>query len=107
MGINKKIYITVFIVLILSVGMVYFIFTKKTTSNVDLEQCLKYKQIATEDVKKGEAKYYHFGFAPLHEEKLVKLLTEKKVKIINKNCIAIPELMYYNEEVLKQLHINK
>jgi hypothetical protein len=106
MNIKKK-YITVFILLILSIGMVYFIFTKETTNSVDLDKCLKYKRIATEDVKKGVAKYYHFGFAPLHEDKLVKMLTEKKIKIINKNCIAIPELMCYNEEVLKQLHVNK
>ena len=58
MNIKKK-YITVFILLILSIGMVYFIFTKETTNSVDLDKCLKYKRIATEDVKKGVAKYYH------------------------------------------------
>lgn len=103
---KKKIYIAVFVLLILSTGMGYFIYAKKT-SNVDSEQCLKNKQIAMEDVKNGVAKYYHFGFVPLHDEKLIKILTEKKVKIINKNCVVIPELMCYNQEVFKELHINK
>lgn len=69
------------------------------------EQCLKNKQIAMEDVKNGGAKYYHFGFSPLTDKELIKKLTDKKVKIINKNCVIIPELMCYNEAVFKELHI--
>ncbi|WP_426476703.1 hypothetical protein ACP3T3_15400 [Chryseobacterium sp. CBSDS_008] len=65
---------------------------------------LKVKRIATNDYIKKKMKYYHFGTLPLSERNKA-LLTKNNIQIINKNCIAIPELMYYNKIILEKTHI--
>ncbi len=49
-------------------------------------------------------KYYHFGLLPL-SEKTKKLLAKNNIKIINKNCIVISELAYYNKIILEKTHV--
>ncbi|WPO90915.1 hypothetical protein [Chryseobacterium sp. HR92] len=62
------------------------------------------KKVAVNDYIKKKMKYYHFGILPLSEKNKA-ILTKNNIKIINKNCIAIPELMYYNKIILEKTHI--
>ncbi|MDP9958610.1 hypothetical protein [Chryseobacterium lathyri] len=65
---------------------------------------LNMKKIATNDYSKKRMKYYHFGTLPLSENNKA-LLAKNNIRIINKNCVAIPELMYYNKIILEKTHI--
>ncbi|MDR6404894.1 MULTISPECIES: hypothetical protein [Chryseobacterium] len=65
---------------------------------------LSIKKIATDDYIKNKMKYYHFGALPLSEKNKA-ILAKNNIKIINKNCVAIPELMYYNKIIMEKTHI--
>jgi len=65
---------------------------------------LNIKKIAINDFIKKKMKYYHFGILPLSEKNKATFI-KNNIQIINKNCIVIPELMYYNKIILEKTHI--
>lgn len=64
--------------------------------------CKQQQQIAYADLKKGKAKYYNFGLLPPGKELSTKLKSNN-IKVINENCIVIPELICYNNVILKKI----
>jgi hypothetical protein len=77
---------------------------KPSVNQKDYLQFSKIKRAAIYDYNNKKMKYYHFGLLPL-SEKTKKLFTKNNIKIINKNCIVIPELACYNKIILEKTHI--
>ncbi len=81
------------------------VFAQKQSGNQkDDSQFSRIRKAAVQDYDKKKMKYYHFGLLPL-SEKTKKLLAKNNIKIINKNCIVIPELAYYNKIILEKTHV--
>lgn len=94
----KFLILTAILVIISFIGYSYY------QSNKDNSKYIKYEQQAQNDIKNNEKKYYHFGFVPMNKQNdLYNTLNKNGVEIINMNCVAIPELVHYNDIILKSL----
>jgi len=62
--------------------------------------CQKYKEKALDDYKKGKMKFYYFGIAYPTKE-FCDEMKSHNIEVISKNCIPEPELLCYNETILK------
>lgn len=93
-----------FFVLTIIIVIFSFINISCYQSNEKDDRYIKYEQQAENDIKNNEKKYYHFGFVPMNKQNdLYNTLNKNGVEIINMNCVTIPELVHYNDVVLKSL----
>ena len=78
----------------------------QNTMSVDEEAtCQKYKEKALDDYKNGKMKFYHFGIAYPTKDFCDKMKSHN-IEVISKNCIPEPELLCYNETILKLIGEN-
>ena len=99
---KKNILIIVVIVISLVAGGYYFYNSKE--SHAEKELYAKYEKQAEVDIQKNQKKYYHFGFVPMNKQnELYDVLEKNNVQIINMSCAAIPELVHYNDVILKEI----
>lgn len=93
-----------FLILTTTLVIISFIGHSYYQSNKDNGKYIKYEQQAQNDIKNNKKKYYHFGFVPMNKQNdLYNTLNKNGVEIINMNCVAIPELVHYNDIILKSL----
>ena len=95
----KYIVLTVIVVAVSFVGYSYYQSNKNNNKYI-----IEFEKQAQNDIKNNKKKYYHFGFVPMNKQNdLFATLDKNNVQIINMNCVAIPELVHYNDLILSSI----